>query len=109
MARADLLAIGGWPSAVKQADRRLIARLQDHGAQVYRTHGFGYVLRRASAEHPEEHTWRIGDDYFVLAATDQRPGLDLAFAGFGDGGDPPADESATRSDGHARGDGVGAR
>jgi hypothetical protein len=84
MARADLLAIGGWPPAVRQADRRLIARVQECGGQVYRTHGFGYVLRRAGAQQPAEHTWQIGDDYFLLAATDQRPGLALGFAGFGD-------------------------
>jgi hypothetical protein len=82
IARADLLAMDGWPSAVRRADRQLISRVQDRGGQVYRTHGFGYVLRRAGSQRPDEHTWRIGDDYFIHAATDQSRGLDLTFAGF---------------------------
>ncbi len=49
------------------------------GAPIYRVHGVGYLLRRDS--RAGNHTWQAEDDYFLAQAVDQRPGLDLEFAG----------------------------
>jgi hypothetical protein len=75
--RSVLADVGGWPSAARQVDRLLIDSILRDGGAVYRTHGFGYVLRRRS----EGHTWSVEDGYFLRQASDQRRGLDLGFAG----------------------------
>jgi hypothetical protein len=75
--RSVLDEVGGWPSAVRQVDRLLIDRVLRHHGSVYRTHGFGYVLRRRS----DGHTWSVDEGYFLRQSTDQRRGLDLEFAG----------------------------
>ena len=49
------------------------------GSPSYRVHGVGYLLRRDS--RAGNHTWQAEDDYFLAQAVDQRPGLDLQFAG----------------------------
>jgi hypothetical protein len=71
----------GWADAPRRIDRLLIDAIEGRGGTVYRTHGFGYVLRRRSAALGS-HTWQAGDAYFLRQSVDQRPGLDLAFAGF---------------------------
>jgi hypothetical protein len=68
-----------WADVPRQVDRRLIDAMADQGLQCYRTHGFGYVLRRRSHELGE-HTWHVDDAYFLRHSVDQRPGLDLEFA-----------------------------
>lgn len=78
--RANLQRVG-WADAPKQVDRRLIEALQGLGLKIYRTHGYGYVLRRQSSELGD-HTWKVGDEYFLRQADAQRRGLDLDFAGF---------------------------
>lgn len=75
---ADLSAIGGFPDAPRYVDRLLIERAQGEQCDVYRTHGLEFVLRRSA---DGGHTWGAGDDYFLSDAIDQRPGLDLGFAG----------------------------
>lgn len=81
MLRTDTLAkIGGWAPAPRDVDRLLIRSLRRSGGLVYRTHGFEYVVRRASAGH----TWDVDDEYFLEQATDVRAGLDLAFGGIDD-------------------------
>ncbi len=80
LTRDDLTGIG-WANVPRQVDRQLIDALEARGLATYRTHGFGYVLRRRS-EAMAQHTWIAGDEYFLRQASDQRPGLDLAFAGF---------------------------
>ena len=80
MLRTETLrGIGGWPAGPKRVDRLLIEALAERGMPTYRTHGSGYLLRRDS--HPGSHTWQVEDDYFLRQSVDQRPGLDLAFAG----------------------------
>jgi hypothetical protein len=80
LTRAELVETG-WAEVPRQVDRRLIDELQTRGRRIYRSHGFGYVLRRRSADMTG-HTWAAGDDYFLRQAIDQRSGLDLDFAGF---------------------------
>jgi hypothetical protein len=77
--RRTLSEIGGWPSGPKRVDRLLIDRITETGGSVYRLHGDGYLLRRSP--DPTSHTWQAGDSYFLGQAVDQRPGLDLDFAG----------------------------
>ena len=78
--RTDLQQIG-WADAPRRVDRLLIDALEARSSTVYRTHGFGYVLRRRGGALGQ-HTWQAGDAYFLRQSVDQRPGLDLAFAGF---------------------------
>ena len=72
--------LGGWPSAPRRVDRLLIDEVLKAGGLCYRTHGFGYVLRRGI--DPMAHTWDQGIGYFLKASVAQRSGLDLEFAGF---------------------------
>jgi hypothetical protein len=78
--RAQLQRVG-WADSPRRIDRLLIEALEGRSGRVYRTHGFGYVLRRQGAALGS-HTWQAGDAYFLRQSVDQRPGLDLAFAGF---------------------------
>jgi len=80
LTRDDLVAVG-WAPVAKQVDRQLIDTLQDRGLPTYRTHGFGYVLHRQGSSLAQ-HTWQAGDGYFLRQSSEQRAGLDLAFAGF---------------------------
>ena len=81
MTREELVDVG-WADVPRQVDRRLIDDLQARGRAIYRTHGFGYILRRRGPE-VAQHTWLAGDDYFLRQASDQRTGVALEFAGFG--------------------------
>ena len=78
--RAELQQVG-WADAPRRVDRLLIDALEARSRRVYRTHGFGYVLRRRGGALGQ-HTWQAGDAYFLRQSVDQRPGLDLAFAAF---------------------------
>jgi hypothetical protein len=84
--RAELQQIG-WADAPRRVDRLLIDALEARSGTVYRTHGFGYVLRRRSGALGQ-HTWQAGDAYFLRQSVDQRTGLDLAFAGFTEVSEP---------------------
>jgi hypothetical protein len=79
LTRSMLQGIGGWPAGPRRVDRLLIEAVEAAGAPIYRLHGLGYLLRRDS--HATNHTWLAEDDYFLAQAVDQRPGLDLRFAG----------------------------
>ncbi len=78
LSAADLRRVR-WADVPRQVDRRLIDAMARQGLRCYRTHGFGYVLRRRSHELGE-HTWHVDDAYFLRHSVDQRPGLDLEFA-----------------------------
>jgi hypothetical protein len=80
LARSELQRVG-WADVPRRVDRLLIEALERRSGRVYRTHGLGYVLRRRSGAMGQ-HTWQAGDAYFLRQSVDQRPGLDLAFAGF---------------------------
>lgn len=73
-----LRTVGGWPGLHRHVDQGLLDRIEQFGGLAYRTHGFEYVLRRSDSGH----TWSVSDEYFLRQATEQRSGLDLAFAGF---------------------------
>lgn len=77
IARSDLEAAGGWRRARRAVDRRLIDDVQAVGGQVYRTHGFGFVLAR----HDDGHTWDMGLGYFLRQSGMQVRGLALDTAG----------------------------
>jgi Glycosyl transferase family 2 len=79
LTRSLLDEVGGWPAGPRRVDRLLIGAVEAVGAPIYRMHGLGYLLRRDS--HATNHTWLAEDDYFLAQAVDQRPGLDLEFAG----------------------------
>jgi Glycosyl transferase family 2 len=79
LTRSMLERIGGWPAGPRRVDRRLIEAVEAVGAPIYRVHGLGYLLRRDHCA--TNHTWLAEDDYFLAQAVDQRPGLDLEFAG----------------------------
>ena len=80
LARSELQRVG-WADVPRRVDRLLIEALERRSGRVYRTHGLGYVLRRHGGALGQ-HTWQAGDAYFLRQSVDQRPGLDLAFAGF---------------------------
>jgi hypothetical protein len=79
LTRSLLYDVGGWPAGPLRVDRLLIEAVEAVGAPIYRMHGLGYLLRRDS--RATNHTWLAEDDYFLAQAVDQRPGLDLEFAG----------------------------
>jgi hypothetical protein len=78
---ATLRRIGGWPAGPRRVDGLLIDEILAQGGSSYRTHGFQFVLRRRPPESTGGHTWHAPDAYFLDASVDQRPGLDLRFAG----------------------------
>ena len=78
--RERLAGLGGWPTAVKGADQRLIDAVLADGGVSYRTHGFQFILRRRPTQQAGGHTWAANDGYFLADAVDSRPGLDLAYA-----------------------------
>ncbi|MEZ5246158.1 MAG: hypothetical protein R2707_13745 [Acidimicrobiales bacterium] len=73
--------VGGWPAASSRVDGLLIDEILRRGGSSYRTHGFQFVLRRRRPSSTLGHTWTAPDEYFLRDAVDQRPGLDLVFAG----------------------------
>ncbi|HKF89011.1 MAG TPA: hypothetical protein VKB85_13185, partial [Propionibacteriaceae bacterium] len=79
LTRSTLKEMGGWPAGPRRVDRLLIEGIEAVGGTIYRSHGVGYLLRRDS--YAANHTWQVDDDYFLAQAVDQRPGLDLQFAG----------------------------
>lgn len=58
--RALLDEVGGFPPVRRAIDHHLKIRLRDRGTTPFRTHGFGFVLRR----HAQGHTWDAPDDRF---------------------------------------------
>jgi len=80
LARRELQRLR-WADAPRRVDRLLIDALEDAGQSTFRTHGFGYVLNRRG-DALGQHTWQVNDSYFLGQSHDQRPGLDLPFAGF---------------------------
>lgn len=73
LAREDLVAVGGWPGLDRGVDAGLIAAIRDAGGTTYRSVGFGYLMvRRAQGRG---HTWAVGDEHFLSAATEVWQGL----------------------------------
>lgn len=79
LTRAELVETG-WAEESCQVGRHLIEML--HGRGIYRCHGFGYVRRHSSPDTSATHNGAASDASLIRQASDQRPGLDLHFAGF---------------------------
>ena len=62
-----LKEIYGWRALSKGIDVALIEDTILAGGRVWRTHPFGYLLRRTEGQH----TWEVDDRYFLRHA-DQR-------------------------------------
>ena len=75
--RSVLREVCGWRGVARGVDVALIDDVAGAGGGVWRTHPFGYLLRRTTGNH----TWRIDDGYFLRQAQHQWEGLDLGVAG----------------------------
>jgi len=56
--------INGWRELSRGVDLALIDDVVSNGGQVWRTHPFGYLLRRTK----NQHTWKVDDRYFLRNA-----------------------------------------
>ncbi|MEE2767732.1 MAG: glycosyltransferase [Actinomycetota bacterium] len=71
LVRTDVLrATYGWRGLQRGVDIALIDDVVGGGGRVWRTHPFGYLLRRTSGGH----TWRVDDRYFLRHADQQWDG-----------------------------------
>ncbi|WP_433253129.1 glycosyltransferase family 2 protein [Streptosporangium sp. CA-135522] len=70
--RARFTELGGFPSLPRGVDAGFLKAAHTAGARIYRTHGLGYVLRRAMSA---EHTWRLPLAHFLRVATNQWRGF----------------------------------
>ena len=59
--------VNGWRQLARGVDTALIDDVVSNGGRVWRTHPFGYLLRRTKSQH----TWEVDDKYFLRHA-DQR-------------------------------------
>jgi hypothetical protein len=71
LARSALLSAGGFRSVPRHVDAGLIEDLRAAGGTVYRTHAYGYVMRRAASGH----TWDADLDDLVARAVRTWPGF----------------------------------
>ena len=69
--RAALEEIGGYPPVARAIDFYVKTRMQELGLGVFRTHAFGFALRR----HGQGHTWEAEDDRFRTQAVRVLDGL----------------------------------
>ncbi|GLW22038.1 hypothetical protein Mame01_20810 [Microbispora amethystogenes] len=70
--RAAFEAAGGFRPLPRTVDGQLLQAVEAAGGRIYRTHGFGYVLRRRSAYG---HTWRQPVQSFLASYQEQWRGL----------------------------------
>ena len=77
ISRHHLAEAGGWRRIPRHVDTGLAQDVDWIGGRIYRTHGRGYLRVR----HREGHTWDVEESHFTGRASDEREGLDLAFAG----------------------------
>ena len=65
LVRAQMLReVNGWRGVRRGVDRALIDDVTGVGGQIWRTHPFGYLLRRTGGEH----TWKVNERYFLRHA-----------------------------------------
>lgn len=69
--RDALVGVGGFPPVVRAIDHHVKTRFAATGQEVFRTHGFGFVLRR----HGAGHTWEADDQRFLDQAVRTFEGL----------------------------------
>jgi len=77
ISRHHLAEAGGWRRIPRHVDTGLAQDVVSIGGRIYRTHGRGYLRVR----HRGSHTWDVDESHFTGRASDEREGLDLAFAG----------------------------
>ncbi|WP_405088636.1 glycosyltransferase [Microbispora sp. NBC_01389] len=70
--RAAFEAAGGFRPLPRTVDGQLLQAVEAAGGRIYRTHGFGYLLRRRSAYG---HTWRQPVQSFLASYQEQWRGL----------------------------------
>ena len=69
--RSDLLReVSGWRELTSGVDVALIDDAVSAGAALWRTHPFGYLLRRT----PDGHTWNAKDNYFLSNSSQEWKG-----------------------------------
>ncbi len=72
LVRAETLReVNGWRGVRRGVDLALIDDVTRVGGQIWRTHPFGYLLRRTGGEH----TWKVNERYFLRHADQQWDGL----------------------------------
>ena len=79
-----LREVCGWRGVPRGVDVALIDDVDRAGGVIWRTHPFGYLLRRTTGSH----TWRVDDGYFLRQAQQKWPGMDLDVAGVAPAGEP---------------------
>ena len=63
--------INGWRELSRGVDIALIDDVVSNGGRVWRTHPFGYLLRRTK----NQHTWEVDDRYFLRHADQKWEGF----------------------------------
>jgi hypothetical protein len=69
--------VDGWRGLPRSVDVALIDDVASAGGTVWRTHPFGYLLRRTTGQH----TWTVDERYFERQAEQRWDGLALDVAG----------------------------
>ncbi|MFI6811052.1 glycosyltransferase family 2 protein [Nonomuraea sp. NPDC050328] len=72
VSRTTFHDIGGFAALPRAVDKRFLDDARDAGARIYRTHGLGYMLRRAGGA---EHTWQLPLAHFLRVQANQWRGL----------------------------------
>ena len=81
-----LREVDGWRGVPRGVDVALIDDVASAGGVIWRTHPFGYLLRRSTGQH----TWNVDERYFERQAEQRWDGLALDVAGVCEVGGPPA-------------------
>ena len=81
-----LREVDGWRGVPRGVDVALIDDVTSAGGVIWRTHPFGYLLRRSTGQH----TWNVDESYFERQAEQRWDGLALDVAGVCEVGGPPA-------------------
>jgi len=77
--------VDGWRGLPRGVDVALIDDVVSAGGTVWRTHPFGYLLRRTTGRH----TWSVDERYFERQAEQRWDGLALEVAGVAEVSEPP--------------------
>ena len=72
LVKAEIFSeIYGWRELSRGVDVALIDDVVSNGGRVWRTHPFGYLLRRTK----NQHTWEVDDSYFLRHADQKWEGF----------------------------------
>ncbi len=72
LVKAEIFSeIYGWRELSRGVDVALIDDVVSNGGRVWRTHPFGYLLRRSK----NQHTWEVDDSYFLRHADQKWEGF----------------------------------